>query len=251
MYSFGYWGCGQATKALVRAFKAAEYARGLKAPLWVDIRLQRTCRAKGFSGIAFKTRLGQQYKWIPDLGNTCIADGTDGINIKNPAAAGQLLDLALNRDRHVIFFCACQHPTGCHRQKVGQLLIKEARTRCISMEVVEWPGMLPDSISLNVARADLWKAQRASSIDLNEPGPLKRLGIPKSMGHARAAIIPWGTLAELKAEGENAFALVGPARFGVNGPYLPVIASAATDKGAVRKARTWRVENGYELLKSM
>ena len=251
MYSFGYWGCGGATQQLVAALNAAEQARGFKPPLWVDIRFRRVCRAQGFTGNAFGELLGEQYLWIQDLGNELITDGSGRIRIKNPAAAATLLNLALEDPmRHVIFFCACQHPSTCHRRTVSHLLIKDAQARGVALEVIEWPGESPKPIKLTVPLADVRKARRMSLLDPDEPGTLKRLAIPKSMTMAEAASIPWGSLAELNAGDETGYALVGCARFGANGPYLPVLASAASDKGATVKAQAWLAGYGYNALRT-
>ncbi len=254
MYTFGYWGCGQATEALVKAFDAAERARGFEPPLWVDIRFRRTCRAKGFIGNAFGDLLGPRYEHIKDLGNMNITEDTESIEIKNPAAAAGLLDLALaDTKRHVIFFCACEHPIDCHRRTVSHLLLKEAKAQKVALDVIEWPGDAPDSTSptsLNVPLSDVRKAQRMSCFDLDEPGTLKRLSIPKPMSIATAARMPWASLVKLNAKGETGFALIGSARFGSNGPYLPVLASSATAKGATKSQSLWRREYGYDGLSS-
>lgn len=257
MYSFGYWGCGQATEDLVKAVNAAEHARGFTPPLWVDIRIRRTVRAAGFSGDAFEKLLGPRHRWIPDLGNESILDGADSIKIRNQDAAAELLDLAVaDRQRHVIFFCACKHPREpdpektCHRQSVSRLLVGQARDRGIAVEVIEWPGGEPQEMSLQVAGSEMRRALQMPRIDLKNPGTLKRLRIPKSMSMATAAGIPWGSVAELNADGETGFALIGPARFGSNGAYLQVLASAATRKGATQMSRAWRVEHCCDALRT-
>jgi len=48
LFSWGYWGWGNATGQLVEATNAAEHARGFKPPIFVDIRLRRQGRAQGF-----------------------------------------------------------------------------------------------------------------------------------------------------------------------------------------------------------
>src|SRR4051794_24911304 len=125
LFSFGYWGAGSSTRALVEGVNEAEALRGYEPPLWVDVRISRSVRAAGFRDGAFEKLLGSKYAWMPDLGNVCAQEGRPGIEIKNPAAAGALLDGGLQDDaRRVIFFCACQVPAGCHRYAVGKLVKK-------------------------------------------------------------------------------------------------------------------------------
>jgi hypothetical protein len=95
LFSFGYWGCGSATKELVAAVSSAEAQRGFAPPLWVDIRLQRSVRAAGFRDRAFERLLGANYQWLPSLGNMSVADGGSRIRIQEPAAANDLLDLGV------------------------------------------------------------------------------------------------------------------------------------------------------------
>lgn len=53
LFSFGYWGSGNATRQLVRAIDVVEGSRGFEPPLFVDIRMRREGRAAGFVGEAF------------------------------------------------------------------------------------------------------------------------------------------------------------------------------------------------------
>jgi hypothetical protein len=55
LFTWGYWGWGgstRSTRKLVQAVDVAEKKRGQKPPFFVDIRLQRSVRAKGFIGDA-------------------------------------------------------------------------------------------------------------------------------------------------------------------------------------------------------
>jgi hypothetical protein len=80
------------------------------------------------------------------------------IQIAEPEAAAELLDqiVDLNRGkRRVIMFCACLTPLyrgrlACHRVAVAELLLKRARERNLAIEVSEWPGERPVSVSVNV-----------------------------------------------------------------------------------------------------
>jgi hypothetical protein len=108
LFSFGYWGWGSATRQLVKAMDAVEKSRGFDPPLFVDIRISRSVRAKGFNGTAFEKIVGQdRYVWMEGLGNRAIQTGIGRIDIKDPSAAESLLVLAAEnarRPRRVIFF---------------------------------------------------------------------------------------------------------------------------------------------------
>src|SRR5262245_20099758 len=95
-FTWGFWGWGAATRQLVQAVDLAETGRGFAPPVFVDIRYRRTGRAPGFKGPAFEDLLGwRRYRWIPTLGNSSIGTGR-APRIACPAAANQLLDLALD-----------------------------------------------------------------------------------------------------------------------------------------------------------
>ena len=55
LFTWGYWGWGgstRSTRKLVQAVDLAEKKRKHKPPIFVDIRLRRSVRAKGFIGDA-------------------------------------------------------------------------------------------------------------------------------------------------------------------------------------------------------
>jgi hypothetical protein len=242
LFTFGYWGCGGATDALVKATDEAERLRGFAPPLWVDIRIRRAVRAKGFQNDAFAKRLGDRYVWMQDLGNQAVADGTDGIVIRNPAAAADLLDLAAsNSDRRVIFFCSCDQPSGCHRNTVAHLVVREARRRRAAVEVVEWPGGEPGELEFDFPAAVVRRAIRSD---------LTRVPVPAGMSIGAASSIPWGTVMHLRAGAERAVAVVGPARFDSHGAHLPVSGSKATPAEVTSDASKFRKDGGYERLSS-
>ena len=113
LFTWGYWGWGNATEHLVEAVDAIEAHRGFKPPLFVDIRISRSVRAKGFNGNSFEEMLGaQRHRWMKSLGNKRIVTGQGPrIQIADPGAANDLLDLAVTsakEDRRVIFFCSCE-----------------------------------------------------------------------------------------------------------------------------------------------
>jgi hypothetical protein len=83
LFTWGFWGWGSSTRELVQAIDAFEKKRGFKPPIFVDIRLRRNVRAKGFSGVAFERIVGSaRYWWMPELGNLNVATGKSGIRIK-------------------------------------------------------------------------------------------------------------------------------------------------------------------------
>jgi hypothetical protein len=240
MFSFGYWGCGRATRELVRAFDEAEVARGFAPPLWVDIRLKREVRALGFQGDAFAALLPGRYIWMSELGNANIdaKEREPSIRIRDPKAAAALLELASARpERRVIFFCACEYPAWCHRHTVSKLLLAEARKRKVPVTVVEWPGGEPKKLELKVARSTMAKLLG---------GRLARLPVPA--GLTEAASIPWMSTARLTCGGDEVFASIGPARFGSHGSHLPIFASDASEQVISTEAVGMRAELGFEPL---
>jgi hypothetical protein len=93
LFTWGYWGWGNATRELVRAVDAAEARSGFEPPLFVDIRILRSVRAVGFNGTNFERLVGpHRYRWLRDLGNLTVLEGRGGkVRIKDPNAAATLL----------------------------------------------------------------------------------------------------------------------------------------------------------------
>lgn len=48
IFTWGYYGWGNHTPQLLDAVDAVETSRGFEPPMFVDIRIRRTVRAKGF-----------------------------------------------------------------------------------------------------------------------------------------------------------------------------------------------------------
>lgn len=149
LFSWGYYGWGNATKQLIKAVDGVEQGRGFQPPIFVDIRIRRSGRATGFVGSAFENLLGDRHLWMPKLGNKRILSRKGkSIQIAQPEAVDELLDLALKADkekRRLIFFCGClwakcEGKNACHRAAVTDLMIAAARKRKIPVSVVEWPG---------------------------------------------------------------------------------------------------------------
>jgi hypothetical protein len=234
LFSFGYWGSGSATPALVNAVGAAEALRGFEPPLWVDIRISRSVRAAGFRDHAFENLLGPQYLWMPDLGNVAVQEHRGGIDIKDPAAAEQLLEHALSRQsRRVIFFCACETPAECHRHVVAKLVVKRAKARGLDVTVIEWPGGEPSQIDIDVPAATIRSVAR---------GGQTSLPLPQSMTVGAATALAWGTMATLHAGAESTTILVGPAHFDGRGSHLKIL---AVDSASNASAQKFRAKNGY------
>jgi hypothetical protein len=254
LFSWGYWGWGNATERLIEAIDAAEKVRGFFPPLFVDIRLRRQGRAKGFVGSAFCDLLGEsRYRWMQDLGNAEIATGTGGITIKRPAAVADLLDLALeeaNRRRRTIFYCACEflwvgEKRWCHRDQITELLLVHAQRIGRSVLVVEWPGGQPAEAHLTVDRK-LFSALMHSRKSV----PIDDRQLQEFTG------LPWGSLLTLQCENDGGTGVlaVGPARFAASKTnngfwYLPVIepVNPELSKDSLRlRAGQWRKARGLQ-----
>jgi hypothetical protein len=249
LFSWGYWGWGNATERLVEAIDAAERARGFCPSIFVDTRLRRQGRAKGFVGNAFRDLVGEsRYRWMQDLGNLAIATGRGGIRIKNPAAVAELLELAVraaDQRRRLIFYCACEFPwfngmMNCHRRLVADLLLAHAEKVGRPISVVEWPGGEAIEARLEVDRK-LFRAVMGG-----------RKGIPFSSSRLNDfAGLPWGSVVAVECEGGGTIGhlLVRPPRFaasktGAGFWYLPVI-GARCHQEIVTRARRAMAKNAW------
>jgi hypothetical protein len=258
LFSWGYWGWGNATGQLVEAVDLAERARGFEPPIFVDCRLRRQGRAKGFVGEAFRDLLGPtRYCWMQELGNEEIATGGKGVRIRNPEAVVELLDLAAQaaeENRRIIFYCACEYPSldgelTCHRLTISDLLLEHASRVGQAVAVVEWPGGEPRDVQITVER------QLFASL----MGERKSLPFPDDRLREFAGL-PWGSLATIRREGDDATGtvLVGPARFawsskGESYWYLPVIRQTnahASNELLVGVAAKWRTAHGLDVRES-
>lgn len=212
IFSFGYFGWGNATAELVKCVDAVEESRGLLPPVFVDTRISRAVRAKGFSGSAFGTLLGEsRHRWMKSLGNKRIQTRTGpAIQIAEPQNAETLLDLAIELNeklRRILFFCGCPFPkqggkAACHRYEIGTLLLKAARKRGIAIEVVEWPGGDPTCVELDVSPKDFQAVEKG------------RVTIPlrKKFDIAEWAGLPYGSTVTLRSKDSTLHRLTGPVR---------------------------------------
>jgi hypothetical protein len=249
LFSWGYWGWGNATRQLVQAVDASEEACGFAPPLFVDVRFLRGVRAAGFRDHAFEQLLGEhRYVWLRSLGNRSIERRTGPrIQIAEPSAAAELLDLGLaaaKERRRVLFFCACERPIkesgeSCHRVQVAKLVRRAAQARGVALETVEWPGGEVDSLDLHVSDTTLRAIQRGRAyLPLAEPVQL-----------ARVAGLAWGSRTRLRSGAEELTAVTGPARFQRGGWSLPMLKVFAHGEGdgavATKWADAFRREHGY------
>lgn len=155
------------------------------------------------------------------LGNENIKKKKSGIGIKNPAAARDLLDLALKlakQRQRVIFFCHCPVGKICHRMSVASLLLKEARKRNLDIEVVEWPGGTPKQQLKSDTSDSIIKALRRSkkSFPLGHSPPSVQW-----LGFAHGSILKCRSKNDRK--NDSLLITVDPALRTRSGWYLPVV----------------------------
>jgi hypothetical protein len=223
-FSWGYWGWGTHTSDFVRAADAIERERGMRPPIFADIRFSRTVRATGFRDNAFEETVGNsRYRWLRKLGNENIRTGEKGVRIADPVAGiEQLLQLVIDagqQERRVIFFCACQSACHCHRAEVRKLLHKVAGRKPIPLTVIEWPGGEPETVQLAVSEKVLKSVVRGSNrIPLNDlsPGPLRKL-----------MALPWCSRVDLRSGDRSLGIISGPPHVAA-GWYLPVIGTESS-----------------------
>jgi hypothetical protein len=250
LFSWGYWGWGNATRQLVEAMDAAEAARGFAPPLFVDVRISRSVRAAGFRDHAFEQLVGKnRYVWLRRLGNRSVETRTGPrIQIADPSAAAELLDLGLEsakEKRRLIFFCACERPINdhgedCHRVTVARLVREAAAARGVAIQTVEWPGGQPDRLDLEVASGILRAVRRGrASLPLPEPVQLDHF-----------ARLAWGSLVQLRAGDEELAIITGPASFQGGRFCLPVLrvfeGQDASTSAPKKWAEKFRWDHGYE-----
>src|ERR1019366_9161049 len=227
IFTFGYFGWGNATPQLVQAVDAVETIRGFEPPIFVDIRIRRNVRANGFVGSAFEKLLGpSRHRWMKSLGNKFIQTRTGpDIQIAEPSAANELLDLALDSagdKQRLLFFCSCQWPRcdgeiACHRCTVAELVLKAAQKRDESVEIVEWPGGEPKEIDLDVT-PEVFASVRKG-----------RMTVPLGQQPDLAVVagLPWGSIATVHSAGNKLYRIVGPAIWQTEKWSLPVFLSDA------------------------
>jgi hypothetical protein len=208
LFTWGYWGWGNATHELIRAVDATERDRGFKPPVFFDIRASRSVRARGFRDDAFEQLLPKgRYRWFPRLGNARIKTHESGIKIADPFAAKILLEEAVKyaRDsRRIIFFCACEFPVNCHRHVVARLVLDEAKRIGLRVRVVEWPGGPVSRKTLDVTDSIFDAVRRGVRTNV----PFDNRFLPRDQ-----VSLPWGSILDVESCGRSFPVLTGPARF--------------------------------------
>lgn len=256
LFTWGYYGWGNHTRQLVEAVDAVEASRGFDPPMFVDIRIHRSVRAPGFRETAFEKLLGQdRHRWMKSLGNKNAETKTGPkLQVAEPAAADELLDLALESARHnrrILFFCGCQWPRrdgilACHRTEVARLVLKAAKKRGLRAEVVEWPGveLQQFDVELEMTPREYTAALKGrQSIPLDPPVPLADFGG-----------LPWCSIATLDSAGDKLYRLVGPVIYQKGAWTLPVmfwkLDPAIGLSEYKKKAKEMRKEFGLEPVSS-
>ena len=192
-----------------------------------------------------------RYRWIQDLGNLAIATGSGGVQIKNPAAVAELVDLALraaDEHRRVIFYCACEFPSvdgalACHRRTIADLLLAHAEKIGRSISVVEWPGDAPTETRISVDKKMFSAIMRG------------RMSVPFANDRLPAfAALPWASMLTIECydDGRTSIVAVGPAMFSASNSgtgfwYLPLIEPAdpgATKESLLLRSVKWREAHG-------
>jgi hypothetical protein len=208
LFTWGYWGWGNATRELIRAVDATERDRGFKPPVFFDIRTSRSVRAKGFRDDAFERLLPKgRYRWFPRLGNARIKTHEHGIKIADPFAAKILLEEAVGyaRDnRRILFFCACERPRFCHRHIVARLVLEEANRIGRRVRIVEWPGGAVSRKTVKVTD---------SIFDGVVHGVRTYVPVDDRSLPLDQVFLPWGSILDVESHGKIFPVLTGPAKF--------------------------------------
>jgi hypothetical protein len=243
LFSWGYWGWGNATAEFMQSADAIETSRGFQPPFFVDVRIRRTGRAEGFKGDNFANLVGRdRHRWMKSLGNRQVATGRGPPRIDNPAAAEELLDLAVRlhaQKQRLLFFCACKHvrengEMACHRDMVADLVLDAARRRGLSVRVVEWPGGEPEEFEIELSPKE-WKAFVAGrqSIPIDDPDWGEMAGPP------------WGSLFTLKCGEDSAEIIGGPVKFERQW-VLPILKRIDEEDEAAAEQEAYRQDYGLD-----
>lgn len=250
LFSWGYYGWGNHTPRLIEAVDAVETSRGYLPPLFVDIRIRRSVRARGFQGTAFETLLGpSRHLWMKQLGNRFIETRTGPeIQIIDASGAEILLDHAVtqqNQRRRLLFFCSCQWPCcdgkiNCHRRTVVELILDCARRQGLAVEVVEWPGGQPVQLEQEVT-LPIFRSLRKERMSL-PLGPRPDLAL--------MAGLPWASRIRVFVGGESEHYLVGPAQATSQSWFLPLLSRRLEQPDDfLQEAIRLREQLGLEILR--
>ncbi|RBP41466.1 hypothetical protein DES53_107298 [Roseimicrobium gellanilyticum] len=190
VFSLGYWGWGNHTEKLVELIDGSEASLRFGKPVYVDIRLRKAVRAKGFQGARFaQTVGGGRYHHIPGLGNLSVRTGANSIRIKQPGDVKSLMQIVLaarKERRRVVLFCACEEPCWCHRRIISRLLVGHAIQERVHLTCVEWPGGSPEFHELEVSKVTfdtVWRGQGT-------------IALSRKLNHLR--VLPWYSVLRIK-----------------------------------------------------
>ena len=203
LFSWGYWGWGNATEQLVEAVdwpKSDENSVRQSSSIFVCF---AKGEPKGSSAMHSATSVGaSRYRWMPDLGNLAVGKSAThedkaSRSCRRPAGTG---NQAAKDRRRVIFYCACRFPrvngkTRCHRDTVIDLAPGGREKAARSISVVEWPGGEPSvNRAIEVDRVLYRSVLNGRS---NIPFRHERLG--------EFAGLPWGSILRSNVSTKEAF----------------------------------------------
>ncbi len=125
LFTWGYYGWGNHTLELVEAVDAVEASRGFEPPIFVDVRIPTYRTSKRFPEKRFREASGAGPSPLAEVARQQVRSDSDwpNIQIADPSAAYELLDLALARKKQrLLFFCSCPWPRcdgkiACHRNQ--------------------------------------------------------------------------------------------------------------------------------------
>jgi len=246
IFSFGYWGWGNHVDKLKQLIDYSERIKGYSPPYFVDIRIRRAVRAVGFCDDNFKDVIGsRRYRWEKDLGNKSIITRKNYIEIQNPKVVQTLLELSLEKAKlkqRVIYFCACEIPSECHRNTITKLLINRARKQKKKIIVSEWPG-----VNTQIKSAEI-------HVDLLTFKSIKagKKSIKASNILTPACITPWGTKAIIYCNESDEILEVylGYSRYLKDGWYWQVLYDSDNNLIKSKNINKFLKEHGYIAHKS-
>lgn len=207
-FSWGYWNWGTHTSEFTRTVDAIERARGMRPPIFVDIRYSRSVRAPGFRDDAFEKLLGSgRYRWFRKLGNANIGTTKKAAKIADPSGVQDLLELVAASHSHirrVIFFCACESACDCHRAIAAKLLCKYAARKRTPLTVIEWRGGEPKTAVLSVSSKVIQNVLHGGNrVHLNDVSARRRRNL---------ASLAWCSRVDLRCDDAALGIVSGPAK---------------------------------------
>jgi hypothetical protein len=187
-------------------------------------------------GDAFAHVVGAaRYQHMPKLGNLRVRDRKSGIQIADPSAARELLQLAIEchrQNRRVLFFCACLDlkVKTCHRHVVAKLLLREAARLGRRIEIVEWPGDKPTYNARVKVKSPILKKVKAGR---------KSVPLGKNVDLKTFAGLPWGSVVTLQDGKEELPIVSGPAKY--HGEWCLQVDHPGKIGGDAKRLKGWGV----------